>query len=271
MIDTYHKGQWNQDRFIPEKTKKLLGGAANTACNAAALCSLVDIDVRVGWGGLPNDRQDWFLELIRLENSKGKILELYNGASPIREKFYHQYGLKLWIKEQSKLKGQEPLGLIISDYNRGMANEHRARIMQQEHLGRFNFVVVDSRYRSTDLSLIESIPIKIFRCTGLECDKEWAKNFDYVVSTNGASTIIVEEVKTGFIAAFTPPQVKVIDDCGAGDTFTAALGAHLLQRIQSENNVVLDFRSILHAAEFASLAASDVVQKEYTAVTDIKL
>lgn len=267
MVDVFLDGTWNNNRFIPTSKKICPGGAWNTAQNALALCEDTDIDVHVGWCGNPFSSLDWFLHLYRLR-SEGKELEFYLDPMTNRETHYsHQYSLKSLVINSKTSHG--PRGLVISDYNRGLVNQHR-KILDNEKtkLVTFDFVIVDSRYRSLDLSLIRDIPIKIWRCSGNECIKEWAQNFDWVVGTSNGGPIFIEKVEKEDIYIFSPPQIedRYLDTCGAGDTFTAALAAHLLN-----NDKDIEMDSMKEAAYFASQAACNVITKQYTAVTDLKL
>jgi bifunctional ADP-heptose synthase (sugar kinase/adenylyltransferase) len=276
MVDVYHIGAWNKSRFIPETTIRRPGGAANVYANAAAIVSELkdeqSIGIYTGW--IPGKFR--MLELLRLVQPDGQVLEVYGDACPVRETYYSKVE-GLYIMDQAIwARAREfygPEALIISDYNRGFVNEQRINAGKPLTFKRKpKFAIVDSRFRSTDLSLIKDIPVKIWRCSGEECNEEWAKNFHWIVRTSHGGPIAIEHRKSGVTHWLTPPQPeRVVDDCGAGDTFTAALGAHLLKHLQDEDEAIVDMTSMIRAAEFASLAASDVVQKRYTAVTDIRL
>jgi sugar/nucleoside kinase (ribokinase family) len=60
------------------------------------------------------------------------------------------------------------------------------------------------------------------------------------------------------------PQIEAIDSCGAGDTFTAAIAVYLHENIFNVNNIE-------KAINFAITASINVIKKEKTAITDIKI
>lgn len=267
MVDVFLEGEWNNNRFVPSGKKIRPGGAWNTAYNAAEICRDTDIDVHVGWCGSPFASLDWFLHLYRLR-SEAQELEFYLDPMTNRETYYsNEYSLKSLVINSKSSKGSR--GLVISDYNRGLVNNRR-KVLEGEFtkLSTFDFVIVDSRYRSVDLSLIRNIPTKIWRCSGNECTREWIHNFDWVVGTSNGGPIFIEEIGKEGTHIFSPPQIedRYLDTCGAGDTFTAALAAHLLN-----NDKEIEMDSMKEAAYFASQAACNVITKQYTAVTDLKL
>ena len=104
---------------------------------------------------------------------------------------------------------------------------------------------------------------KIWRCTGDEYCPNFAKNFNWTVNTDGPNLIKIIDQNQNIIYTYTVPQLEgLIDPCGAGDTFTAALACKILE----EN-------SFNHSSQipFAIKCAQDVVIKQGTNITDIQL
>tara|TARA_R110002126_G_scaffold30700_5_gene100048 strand:- start:230 stop:739 length:510 start_codon:yes stop_codon:yes gene_type:complete len=156
-------------------------------------------------------------------------------------------------------------GLIISDYNKGTVNRLTRNVLPV-----FEFAVVDSKYRSLDMSWLHTSKIKIWHCTGSEYNKEWAENFDYVVWTNGSHTVNVSgglNDKGYRIHKHVPvPDTKVVDTIGAGDTFTAAVGAWLSHVMNQGLTDDITFDDVYDATRFAIWCSQDVITKKYTAV-----
>jgi sugar/nucleoside kinase (ribokinase family) len=57
------------------------------------------------------------------------------------------------------------------------------------------------------------------------------------------------------------PDTPVLDTCGAGDTFTAAISAFLMQ-----DNLRINDNAIIRASEFAIDCCQEVIQKPFTSV-----
>lgn len=244
LKDIYLQGIWSPKngalRFKPEEILEFDGGAANTLANARAILG---------------DRA---------------VVEAYQAAEPlslyrfddgvdVRESYItlaNQHSLELcWAKHS-------PDGIIISDYNKGTVNRAPHCSIQQA-----KFVIVDSRYRSVHKDWLSLGATRIWRCTGNEYDPEWARQFDFVVHTDGPRRIFIWSMtgKPGeyfipFSREYYVPEIEVVDTCGAGDTFTAMLGAQLLMG-----------ETVYSAMPHCIKAAQEVCMKKYTAVTTEKL
>lgn len=266
LRDTYLIGEWvdrpGNQRFKPQERLVFVGGAANTTLNALAILNDSPKGVQARVIGWMNDRP---LELLRLAD-KHQTIETY--LEPVGHE-----SLTLPPTTYAKVTG-----IIISDYNKGTVNSARPQRAPSA-----DWLIVDSRYRSVHPSWLESAPIKIWRCTGDEFDHEWAKQFDYVVHTNGAAKISLYAYREGqqhLLHRCEAPIIDPVDTCGAGDTFTAALASYLLlgrgrcpmylmEKITPEEAARRDL--LRSAIPFCIEAAQDVCMKPYTAVTSKRL
>lgn len=243
LVDTYLLGNYMNNRFKVTTRMSYPGGANNTYANFQAIAQN-----KPYWAHISTNIER--LELVRFIQDDVKIFESYLGptsefcCSPVRP-WYTTYK-----------------GIIVSDYNKGTANrELQARLES-------DFIIVDSRYRSTHPNLIKAGKVKIWRCTQDEFDALWARQFDFIIVTSSKEVSIYSYDKSTFLHkafSFEVPSIEVVDDCGAGDTFVAALGAQLL----FAKEINLD--SIKEAIPFCIQAAQDVCMKSYTAITDLVL
>lgn len=169
------------------------------------------------------------------------------------------------------LNGLKLSTVVLSDYNRGTVNSFS--YSEGGHFQHVSFdadlFVVDSKYRTLNLDLLGS-GLKLWHATGNEYDYSWATNFDYVVNTNGPNPVRIIDPKSQKIIATIPvPQTDVVNTCGAGDTFVAAIAAYLHKRNYSSKN---EFLSLLkEATQFGIMCCQDVITQPYTSVTKHKL
>lgn len=255
LEDIYLQGSWSIKngikRFKPEIELKYKGGAANTFANAQAILG---------------DKA----EVLSLMNTNPLKLYRFVSEEPTIEAYLEEAtdtSVSLLATE-----GKRVDGIIISDYNKGTVNNWKV----QPYIA--DWILVDSRYRSVHSNWLQMAKTKIWRCTGDEYDAEWAKQFDYIVHTDGGRKISICNGEGIILKDFAVPQIEPIDTCGAGDTFTAMLGAQLLFREpapiywMSKEPIPPEFLMRVYSAmPLCIQAAQDVCMKPRTAITDIRL
>lgn len=262
--DVHHIGEWEyslalQKRFKIEKTIKRPGCALNVYMN---LLALLQNNERIEAKDATS--LDVMAErLVRLHSSNNSIeFWAYAGDSSKRhmtcDPFAMLHGLDCL--------GIRKYGLILSDYNKGMLNEHNKNSMPDHE---FEFTIVDSRYRSLDLKFLEQSKLKIWHATGTEYDPEWAENFDWIIHTDGPDLVRVGQPTRSreLWRSYSVPDTPVIDTTGAGDTFVAALGAFLAKYYRYAKSPM-----VIHSAtQFAIKCCQEVIQQQYSAVTTMKI
>lgn len=249
LEDVYLLGHWDKERFKVRERLVFPGGALNVDTNLRAILD------KLGKTSILCNIHP--LQLIRLcDTETNKKLETYLEIT--NENCLTPYQLLSFI-----LKDRCPLGgIVVSDYNKGIANKSWWRYLDTKDIA--PFVIVDSRYRSTHKDYINMGKVKIWRCTENEYDNDWAQQFDYVVWTHGAGRIQLRDLHSSEDFIFTVPKIDPVDTCGAGDTFTAALAASL-------RGLEPTLDDIRRAIPFCIEAAQDVCLKPYTAITSKRL
>jgi sugar/nucleoside kinase (ribokinase family) len=240
ILDVFYLGTMDGLRFTPKKTTNRNGGAVNTLLNVVAVLpeGYPVIDKVEGLGSA---------RLIRHCDLNGVVLHEFWADKPSSQ--------FAWALNNTDVA-------IFSDYGHGSLTARPGSMVAKHKLA-----VVDSKRRTFDTSYLEKTETKIWRCTGDEYDETWAKNFDWIVITDGASNIYIRQgIRPGVGGCLIVPTIDVVDACGAGDTFTAALGSYLLMHSLSPN---LD--ELMLACEFARMASQDVCMQKFTAVTNITL
>lgn len=156
--------------------------------------------------------------------------------------------------DQVKLSRFREFQIIISDYNKGSVNRPHefADLLATEKI---DWMIIDSRYRTVDKSWLDIECTKIWRCTGQEFDEEWFKHFDYLVWTNADDLIFVEDHHNN-IESFSVPPLAIKNFIGAGDVFTAALGAKLMLKTR------VDFETICQCIPFCIQASQHYLINE---------
>tara|TARA_R110001599_G_scaffold294545_2_gene498535 strand:+ start:1360 stop:2130 length:771 start_codon:yes stop_codon:yes gene_type:complete len=243
--DTYLTVDEN-NKFLEKET--LPGGALNTYSNAVAINS--ENNVEVLW---LTPELNHFYEIFRINE---KIVHPHSNV--VKKNFYFRKNLReslLSNIDAVSFTNVKASALLLSDYNKGFLNSVNRFIVKSK----FDYLILDSKYRSINLNFLQYGKIKIWRCTGSEYDDSFAKNFDIVVWTDGPNPIKIFKNHT---LAFTAvvPRSEVIDTCGAGDTFTAALISALLEDYSLEDAIL-----------FSIKASANVIQRLRTQTTNIKL
>jgi sugar/nucleoside kinase (ribokinase family) len=245
LKDVYMHGTWGPRngalRFKPTEVLEFEGGAANTLANARAI--LGDKADVIGW-------------------MNKDPLRLYRFIDEDIRESYTQIADENCLSLPTVMHQTHVDGIIISDYNKGTVNKPCPYLVPVAP-----FVIVDSRYRSLHPDYLKLGWSSIWRCTGNEYDIEYARNFDMVIHTDGPGRIYIWRMKTKKPGYFIPwssehyvPKIEPVDTCGAGDTFTAMLGAQFLFGCSAD--------SAMHRC---ISAAQEVCMKKYTAVTTERL
>lgn len=253
-----------EDIYCKTENKKTIeyeckpGGASNTFENAVKILSK------------KQDLQKLFIPNMKFqEKSIYRILRL-NDKEDIHlctedQRYNYYKDLKYWIQRQLNLTLEvcTPDSVIIfSDYNRGVLSTN---VVKYKGLDPLSVGIFDTKYRSIGKGFLEFVKIKIFRCTGKEYEKKFASQFDYTIWTDGPKEIKLLSKDQEIIQVFkNNTDIEAVDTCGAGDTFTAAVGAYLTQQKTTIENICA-------AIQFAQKCSQDVITKEKTSVTNIIL
>jgi len=249
-------------KFVPTRTEFRRGGAGNTYANVAAIISK-EPDI------ICSTFADAGPTLTRYVDETGLLLQTWN--RPTEELQSRPISGLTTLNYAPDIIGPSRADyetLIVSEYNKGALNANPNSPITVPK-GLFDLVVIDSKYRSVDRRVIDLGKTSILRCTGDELDKLYMLTYDWVVHTNHDGSIYIYNIKD-FHNGTEPlklgiPSIETIDTVGAGDTFTAALGAYLTKAGE------VSWGTIAAAVVFATRAAQDVCKKRFTAVTDVVL
>ena len=266
IMDHYFLGTVSQNRFQQDQEVICSGGAANIVENILAILSKQE-----GMGIWCTDNWDTAAEtkLFRVNRyiqDNQLVLETRTAVKEVATKFYAPIS-SFMISQHSK----PVTGLIIGDYNKGMVNNNSAGCA--EDMPEIDFCIVDSRHKNLNLDLIKTCKCKIWHCSGNEFDPEFAKNFDWIIDSQGSGPVLVRQqfhlTNESMVRLYldVPTTTKVIDTCGAGDTMVAAIASYLILEDTSE----IDINMITEATKFAIQVCQDVVSQPYTAKTTITL
>jgi len=247
---------------ITVKYEEKLGGALNVYANIASILEKTKyIYPNQGIHFLPRtaflDVPDY--TVLRLNSNP----DIHLCGHSNRSSYYNlQAVLERQMASLSELSSDESI-IVFSDYNKGILNRP---LLKANPFQLFKLAVVDSKYRSLNAEYLNPAIHKIWRCTGGEYDAEYAKKFDYTIWTNGPLPISLFNKKQELIKTFIikTKSIEPVDTCGAGDTFTAAIAAFFYELDVNEKNLI-------EAITFASRCSENVIMKEKTSTTDIKL
>lgn len=299
IVDIFYTGYVEaNDPFVfkVESEKRCHGGALNTWKNAEALLGEEVVQFFSPTGPLAQNpllqTEDIYTirrYLLGLKSrAKGQLI-LESSATPIPDKS-HFYANATHIDilsamqnayENRVLSMDQPdldrIGLLIADYNKGSVSKNR--LIKKEVLpvlkNAFDFCIVDSRYRSLDPAILSASRYNIWHATGNEYKRDFSSHFDLILWTNGPHDIKILRQSRGNYYDLSIPvkKAKIIDECGAGDTFTAAIAAYLLSHPDdiSELSVLDSLELSKDACEFAIKCCRDVISRPFTSITKIKM
>lgn len=240
-------------------TSTLSGGALNTYKNAKQIFFETDLFFQVYFVPELKFTDKYIYKILRLNHQS----DIHLCKTSDKKTYYSD--VKYTTQRQLNLtldKADYYSVLVFSDYNKGIVN---LPIYKYRGIDRIFLAVVDSKYRSLHRSLFEYADNYIWRCTGSEYDKAFAKNFKYTIWTDGSKDIKLLNQDQELLQTFTVPSVKVVDTCGAGDTFTASFASFMFKYPS------LEIKNIEKAILFSIQASLNVIQKPKTAITDIKI
>lgn len=241
------------------ETSILLGGATNTYINAKAICFDTCFFHNIFFVPELKFTDKYIYKILRLNNQPDvhlcKTVDKSSYYSDIKYSTQRQLNLILDRADYNSV-------IVFSDYNKGTIN---IPIHRYKGISKVFLAIVDSKYNSLDSTLFDYADNYIFRCTGSEYNIDFAKQFIYTIWTDGPNQIKLLDKNQNIIWTTNVPSVNVVDSCGAGDTFTAALGVFLFK------NTSLDIENIKQAIQFSISASLNVIQKSKTAITDIKI
>jgi bifunctional ADP-heptose synthase (sugar kinase/adenylyltransferase) len=224
------------------------GGALNVYSNAVNLLKPQKIIF------YPNVYDNNYYKILRIDNQKD--IAMYPSHSKTN---FYQFNLSKRIIESLSLSHSPESALVLSDYNKGILNT-RINLSVSPY---FKYSVIDTRYRSINLNYLKLSKINIWRCTGKEYESEFATNFDYIIWTDAEKPIKILNRKQEIIniIEYTPAsEEKVIDTCGAGDTFTATVASFLFKKKR------IDLESITDACNYAVVCCQEIIQYPKTSV-----
>lgn len=275
VLDLYAFGSFKNSKFQTTKVVRNHGGALNVWKNAEAILGKNRVifvnPVKAHLPILLKDTVNFYtVTRYILEDDERLVLEASTTPTHNKAKFYSNR-LKNVANELSNkvnsIINPGTIGLIVSDYNKGAFNSHSKH--RKGYMPDFDFCVVDSRYRSLDIELIQTCKVKIWHATNKEYDPEYAKNFHYILHTNASSPVRIltgeGEILFENHPSLTVPNTTIVNTCGAGDTFTAAVASYLIDKPKVNKQYLLE------ACEFAIRCCQEVIQTRCTTQTTIKL
>lgn len=283
ILDIYYIGNKTSNNFHTEKIVRSHGGALNVWKNIESIVGKDNVHY-VSPIYLRN-KQMYLTNTIDLytvhrfiDESEDLVFESTNALKSKKHLFYKskrktrtRVSLEMCHLEQAEIKTWK--GLVVSEYNKGCYNYSFRRtsdgLYQQNYMPEFDFCVIDSKYRTIDLGLLATSKVKIWHATGLEYSKFFARNFHFTIRTDGPSKVRIYSSDGEEISGNDPrlevPNTPIVNTCGAGDTFTAAVSSYLLY----QNKVNLE--TLIQASEFAIKCCQDVIKTKYTTATTVTL
>lgn len=237
----------------------LPGGASNTFANVQSLLLNENISTNIHFIPQLTFTNKYLYKILRLNNQP----DIHLCKTVDKEDYYSD--MQYTVQRQLNLsldRANYNSVLVFSDYNKGTLN---LRILRYKGINKVKLAIVDSKYSSVHSSLFDFADFYIWRCTANEYNIDFAKNFDYIIWTDGPNPIKLLDKNQNLVKTFDVPLVPVVNTCGAGDTFTASLACYMFKYLS------LEIQNIEKAIHFSIKASLDVIQKEKTAITNIKI
>jgi bifunctional ADP-heptose synthase (sugar kinase/adenylyltransferase) len=262
IIDKYLIGTYQGNRFTPERFCEFPGCAGNVLQNIKHITSNKKQSISLYYVGQPIEDDYYRTSLIRLidyDNTKPTIeywdnLENFDDCLGIYEIPYH-------IATEPAFNV-----LVLADYGKGALSTYpiSGELSTFEEI-KFDVTIVDSKHRSLAETYLPVNSVRIWHATSDEYDSDWAQDYNYVLHTNGPKVVGIQDVRSNDWHFLQVPETLAVDTCGAGDTFVAGVSSWLAD-VKSTK-----LEDIIEASEFGIKCAQSVIQKRYTAHTDIKL
>jgi bifunctional ADP-heptose synthase (sugar kinase/adenylyltransferase) len=275
VLDLYSFGSFQDSKFKTSRLVRNHGGALNVWKNAEAILgkgSVVFLNpLKYTLPILLKDTVNLYTVTRYIdENDSSLLLEGSITPSHQKPKFYSNRSRDISVqlnKTISMIPNLNNKGFVISDYNKGAFN--RSSKQSISNLPEFDFCLVDTRYRSLKLDLINTSKIKIWHATADEYDEEYAKNYHYVFHSSGPDRVRILTGTGELICQndkrLLVPNTKVVNTCGAGDTFTAAAASYLLKQDK------INDEALVEACSFAIKCCQQVITTRCTTQTTIQL
>jgi len=293
VIDIFYTGSLTSaNRYTTESVERRYGGALNTWKNAEALIGKNTVHFFSPTGPIDANvlykTEDIYTlrrYLLSLDSKMPSSTHIEASGIPTDKKefIYTQpqhidvfMTMKSYYQELLSIHGQIEAALVIADYNKGTVNTHRKAASSIKDIeNAFGFCIVDSRNRTLDTSLLKASKFNIWHATGNEYEANFSDNFDMLLWTNGPYDIKIVRAADGVHheLSISIPPVDIIDECGAGDTFTAAVAAYLLYHPAniSELSVLNSLELCKDACDFAIACCRDVILQPFTSVTTLTM
>ena len=274
VLDLYSFGKVDNEKFQTKKLVRSYGGALNVWKNAEAILGKHKVryisPLKHTFPILLKDTMNLYALTRYIDEDSGRLL-LEGTTTPSHQKsnFYTNRikDISHNIRELDfSIVNKGKIGLIISEYNKGAFN---CAFHRHDDFPKFDFCIIDSRYRTLHIPLMSTSKVRIWHATGEEYEPTFAKNFHYVLHTNASDPVRILTGEGEVICKNHPkllvPNTNIVNTCGAGDTFTAAAASYIV------NQPNINHETLLNACEFAIRCCQEVIGTKCTTQTTIQL